>query len=55
MKHLDLHFYWFKDKVKNGMICPEFIPTQEMIADCLTKSVPASKVCSCREQMSVMA
>jgi len=27
MKHLDLHFYWLRDKVENGMICPDFIST----------------------------
>ena len=42
-----------KSLVENGMICPDFIPTLEMIADCLTKSVPAPKVC--REQMGVLA
>jgi len=55
MKHLDLHFYWLRDKVENGMICPDFIPTLEMIADCLTKSVPAAKACFCGEQMGVLA
>jgi len=55
MKHLDLRSYWLRDKVENGMICPDFIPTLEMIADCLTKSVPAPKVRFCREQMGVLA
>jgi len=43
MKHLDVCCYWLRDKVENGVICPDFIPTLEMIADCLTKSVPAPK------------
>ncbi len=54
MKHLDLHLYWLRDKVEHGMLNPDFIPTGEMIADCLTKCVPASKVRSCREQMGVL-
>jgi len=52
MKHLDLCFYWLRDKVENGMICPDFIPILEMIADCLTKSGP--KVHFYREQMGVL-
>ena len=32
MKHLDLRFYWLRDKVENGMICSDFISTLEMIA-----------------------
>jgi len=55
MKHLDLRLYWLRDKVEHGMITPDFIPTADMIADCLTKSVPAPKVRFCREQMGVLA
>jgi len=55
MQHLDLRFYWLRDKVENGMICQDFIPTLKMIADYLTKSVPAPKVHFCREQMGVLA
>lgn len=54
MKHLDLRFYWLRDKVERGMIYPEFIPTAEMIADIFTMAVPAPKVRYCREQMGVL-
>jgi len=37
MKHLDLHFYWLRDKVENGMIS-----TLKMIADWLPYQVSAS-------------
>ena len=50
MKHLDLCLYWLRDKVEHGMLNPDFIPTGDMIADCLTKCVPAPKVRFCREQ-----
>ena len=33
------------------MVNPDFIPTGDMIADCLTKCVPAPKVGFCREQI----
>jgi len=55
MKHLDLCLYWLRDKVEHGMLNPDFIPTGDMIADCLTKSVSAPKVRFCREQMGVLA
>ena len=54
MKHLDLQFYWLRDKVEHGSISPDFIPTAEMIADSLTKSLPAPKVRFCREQMGIL-
>ena len=53
MKHLDLRFNWLRDKVEHGMI--DFIPTTEMIADSLTKCIPAPKVRFCREQMGILA
>jgi len=40
--------------VENGTIAPEYVPTAEMIADNLTKAVPASKVKYCREQMGIL-
>ena len=55
MKHLDLRLYWLRDKVEHGMVNPDFIPTGEMLADCLTKCVPAPKVRFCREKMGVLA
>jgi len=55
MKHLDLRLFWLRDKVEHGMLNPDFIPTGEMIADSLTKCVPAPKVRFCREQMGVLA
>ena len=54
MKHLDLRLYWLRDSVERGIIAPEFCPTAEMIADNLTKAVPAPKVKYCREQMGVL-
>jgi len=45
MKHLDL---------ENRIIAPEYVPTAEMIADNLTKAVPAPKVKYCREQMGIL-
>ena len=54
MKHLDLRFYQLCDVVENGTIAPEYVPTAEMIADNLTKAVPASKVKYCREQMGIL-
>ena len=37
MKQLDLWFYWLRDKVEEGVIAPNFVPTAEMPADLLTK------------------
>jgi hypothetical protein len=44
MKHLDLRFYWLRDVVDEGLISVKHIPTAEMPADILTKSLTKVKV-----------
>ena len=40
MKHLDLAHYWLRDEVARGYIAVRYVPTQEQIADILTKPLP---------------
>lgn len=42
-KHIDVRFHYVKDAVKNKLINIEYIPTQEMPADLLTKGLLSSK------------
>ena len=44
MKHLDLRHYWLRDTVKSGVIDVKYIPTQQMPADIMTKSLPRATV-----------
>ena len=44
MKHLDLRYYWLRDVVDSGLVAPEYLPTDEMPADLLTKALPRVKV-----------
>jgi hypothetical protein len=39
MKHLDLCFYWLREAVEEGMIDPIYVPTEQQLADILTKAV----------------
>ena len=39
MKHLDLRFYWLRDAVKAGLIDVKYLPTRQMPADILTKTL----------------
>lgn len=39
MKHLDLRYYWLRDAVADGIISPEYVPTDQQLADILTKAV----------------
>lgn len=41
-KRIDVRYHYVKDKVSSGEIQLLYCPTAEMIADVLTKSVPAA-------------
>ncbi|KAJ3473937.1 hypothetical protein NLI96_g12743 [Meripilus lineatus] len=44
MKHLDLRFYWLRDAVENRTLCIDYVPTDSMAANTLTKSLSKVKV-----------
>jgi hypothetical protein len=39
-KHIDTHHHWIRDTLAADLVTLEWIPTSEMIADTLTKSLP---------------
>ena len=39
MKHLDLWFYWLQDVVEDGPIKVQFLRTEEMPTDLMTKAL----------------
>jgi hypothetical protein len=38
-KHIDIKYHFIREKVEDGVIRLQYIPTAEMVADCLTKPV----------------
>lgn len=42
-KHIDTRYYFVKDFIKNGFIACSYCPTQDMLADLLTKPLPLPK------------
>jgi hypothetical protein len=54
MKHLDLCFYWLRDKVEQGYIEPVYLQTDQMPADLLTKALPRVKVMLLRKLMGLV-
>jgi hypothetical protein len=43
LKHIDIHQHWLRQEVANGSIKIEWIPTNEMIADGMTKPLSIQK------------
>jgi hypothetical protein len=53
MKHLDLRWFWLREKVQEGKITPKFVPTDEMPADVLTKPLSRDLVDKFRRMMGL--
>ena len=53
LKHIQLRLYWLRDVVEQGEIAPEYVPSEGMVADLLTKALPVSKVCEFRGLMGL--
>ncbi len=46
-KHIKVHFFWLKDLFENGVIEMIYMPTDEIVADILTKPVVSWKFQYC--------
>jgi hypothetical protein len=55
MKHLDLCFFWLRDKVNSGIIAMRYIPTADMATDLLTKVLAHVKVAAALPQLGLTA
>ncbi len=39
-KHIDVHYHYIHQVIDNGTVCLVYTPTQEQVADILTKGLP---------------
>ncbi|MBW0493743.1 hypothetical protein O181_033458 [Austropuccinia psidii MF-1] len=42
-KHIEVHYNSIQDSIENGEVKLEYLPTEELIADCLTKALDRNK------------
>ena len=52
-KHIDIQHHFIRDKVNSEEIKLVYTPTEEMVADVMTKALPAPKFSKCREKMGL--
>lgn len=52
-KHIDIRHHFIKEKIKDGTIEIQYLPTSEMVADSLTKAVPNEKARFCAKNMGL--
>lgn len=54
LKHLDRHWFWLRQAVEDGKIKPLYIPTKDMVADLLTKTLKRDTVDTLRRKMGIV-
>jgi hypothetical protein len=54
LRHVDIHHHWLRQEVTRKMIKVEHIPSDNMIADGFTKSLPANKWASFLDQLGLV-
>ena len=50
-KHIDIRHHFVRERVESGDIKLEYVPTEEQLADLLTKPLLRNRVISLREQV----
>lgn len=53
-KHFDIVFHWIREQVNGNIISPQYIPTQDMLADFLTKALHAPKFTFCARSLHLL-
>jgi hypothetical protein len=52
-KHIDIRYHFVRERVARNEVAFEYISTDYMVADCLTKAVPGAKHTYCKQYMGV--
>ena len=54
-KHIDIRYHFVREKVEDNQVTLEYCPTQDMLADIMTKPIPATQFCTLRIKLGIQA
>lgn len=54
MKHVEIDFYFVRDKIAAGLLCVSHIPSENQLADTLTKPLSRSRYIAERSKLGVL-
>ena len=54
MKHVEIDFYFVRDKIAAGLLCVSHIPSENQLADTLTKPLSRSRYIAARSNLGVL-
>ena len=54
MKHIELDFYFVRDKVLKKTLAVQHVPTYDQTTDILTKCLSSSSFCKLRDKLNVI-
>ena len=52
-KHIDIHYHYVREAVQRGIMGLQNCPTEDMVTDLLTKSLPRGQLETLRSAMGV--
>ena len=52
-KHFNIQLYFLQDTIENNQIMVQYLPTDEMLADILTKGLPGPKLNSIVDKLGI--
>ena len=53
-KHIDVMYHFVRERAENKEVSFEYIPSDKMIADVLTKPVPLAKLTFCLQGLGMI-